>query len=61
MAKTIKVEWNAEDIQEIVSEWLGEHISKIQAENIIKKIQAAAEERIAHEGFGVIAHLIERL
>lgn len=60
MAKTIKVEWNAEDVQTIVSEWLGEHISKAQAEKIISKVKAEAEERIARKGFSVIADLVSQ-
>lgn len=61
MAKTIKVEWNAEDIQTIVSEWLGEHVSKKEAEKILGRIKADAEEKIAQAGFSVIATLLERL
>jgi len=61
MAKTIKVEWNAEDIAEIVSEWLGKSISKAQAERIIAKIKRQAEDGIAQAGFSVISGLVERL
>jgi len=61
MAKTIKVEWNAEDIAEIVRDWLGKGVSKAQAERIIAKIKRRAEDGIAQAGFAVISGLIERI
>lgn len=61
MAKTIKVEWNSEDIQIIVGEWLGESVSKSKAEKIIARIKAEAEDKIARAGFSVIADLVARL
>lgn len=61
MPKTIKVEWNWEDIAEIYSEWMGESITKAQAEKIITKIKRRAEDGIAQGGFSIIAKLIESL
>ena len=61
MANIIKVEWNAEAIQDIVHDWLGESVSKAEAEKIIKKIKADAEETISMRGYTVIINLLERL
>ena len=61
MAKTIKVEWNWEDVAAIADEWMRKPITKAQAERLISKIKRSAEDRIAQQGFSVIADLIERL
>lgn len=61
MAKTIKIEVDAEGIREIVSEWMGEHVSKTEAERILSKIKKPAEEELSQKAFGIISRLIERL
>jgi hypothetical protein len=60
-AKTIKVEWNVEDIQEMFKDWIGHSISKDQAENIIGSIKEHAEEGIKRAGFSIISGLLEQL
>lgn len=61
MAKTIKVEWNWEDVATIAYEWMGKPITKAQAEKILARVKRRAEDQIAREGFSVIARLIEGL
>lgn len=61
MPKTIKVEVDVEGIQEIASEWMGRHISKKEAERMLGKVKAQAEDQLSTEAFNIISHLIERL
>lgn len=60
MAKTIKFEADSEYIKDLFMEWVGESISKAEAQKVLSSIKQQVEEDLSTAAFSIIARMAER-